>query len=276
MPNMKRMLPFALILPAFLGGCGLFVPEKDLFSNDNVPAGKPSPQGLFENMVVGHIRCELRNGVIKALIFPEVQWLRTWGATVTLKLTWDELSGLNPGVSLLTPFKNSQSFTLGLGTSGTAHATRIETIAFTYSFEELLAEGATPCDRLQNGVMIQSDLKISQFIYDKAVIAATGEATSKNPTKPPYSTLQEDITFVASYGGSITPTWKFTRITVNPNSTLFNATRSQTDDVLITLGPVAMPATDKSQAQLSQQTQILHNAALIGSATASSIQSQTH
>jgi len=54
--------------------------------------------------------------------------------------------------------------------------------------------------------MIESDLKIGQFIYDKAVVAgAAGEATSKSVTTPPYSTLQEDITFLASFGGNVTP-----------------------------------------------------------------------
>jgi hypothetical protein len=45
--------------------------------------------------------------------------------------------------------------------------------------------------------------------------------------------------------------------------------------VLITLGPLTAPANGKSQPQVSLQTQTVHNAALIGSAVASSINSQT-
>ena len=56
-------------------------------------------------MVVGHIRCEIRNGVIKALVFPEVQWLKTWGAVVKLTLTRDERSDLDPSVSVLVRFR---------------------------------------------------------------------------------------------------------------------------------------------------------------------------
>ena len=295
MPNGKRIFPLVLILLGTVSGCGLWVPEKDLFSDDVVTPGQPSPRGKYENLVVAHIRCEIRNGVWNALKLPNVQWLATWGATVTLKMTVGEMSALNPGVSLPTVLENSvkkfpvngnvttpQSFALGLGASGSANATRLETIQFTYSNKELLDEaiqdlktnGTLSCDKLENGIMVQGDLKIGQFIYDKAVVAAIGEASSKNPTAPPYSVLQEDITFVTAFGGSVTPTWHFATITINPTGTLLSATRTSTNDVLITLGPVAQPAKGKSQAQLSAQTQAVHNAGLTGSATASAINAQ--
>jgi hypothetical protein len=276
MCDTTRLLTGALMLSAALGGCGLFVPEKDLLSNDNVPTGTPSPAGLYENRIVGHIRCELREGVRRALVFPNVQWLRSWGATVTLKMTVDELGGLSPGVSILQPLKNAQSFTLGLGVSGSAHTTRVETISFTLAFDELLKESPTSCEGLQNGILIDSDLKIAQFIYDKAVVADVGEATNKSVTTPPYETFQEDLTFVASMGGNATPTWKFTRITVDPNSPLLNVSRGNTNDVLITLAAVARKATRGTPAQLVQVGRDHHVDGLVGGATASQIQSQAH
>ncbi len=297
MPNSKRVPLFALISLIILSGCGLRVPEKDLFSDDNPAAGTPSSQGMYEETIVANIRCEIRNGVWKALQLPNVQWLATWGATVTLKITTDEQSALNPGVSLTTPLENSlkvypvggnvnsgQSFALGLGLSGSAHATRVETIQFTYSNAELLAEvkerlkaqQSLSCDKLQNGVTIQSDLKIGQFIYDKTVIAATGEATSNKATAPPYSTFQEELTFVASFGGNGTPTWKFARASYSSTSPLVSATRSSTNDVIISMGKVVAQATKSSPAQLSSETQAVHNSALTGSAVGTSINSQTH
>jgi hypothetical protein len=239
-------------------------------------AGTPSPSGLYENRIVGHIRCELREGVRRALVFPEVKWLRGWGATVTLKISVDESGGLSPGVSILEPLKNAQSFTLGLGVSGSAHTTRVETISFTLAFDELLKESPTLCEGLQNGILIDSDLKIAQFIYDKAVVAAVGEATNKPVTTPPYETFTEQLTFVTSFGGSATPTWKFTRVTVDPNSPLLNATRGKTNDVLITLAAVAKKAGGGAPAQLTQVGRDHHTAGLIGTATASQIQSQAH
>lgn len=297
MASIKVALPLALFLPVAVCGCGLYTPEEFLFSNDDVPRGQLSPEGRFENAIVGHIKCELRQGIWNATVFPQVNaWLSTWGVAVTLKITVDEMSGLNPGASLLTPLENSvkafpvggnvvsqQNVSIGLGLSGTAHSTRLETIAFTYSVPELMVEArkelaaksVLACDKLQNGVQINSNLKIGQFIYDKAVIAAVGEDTSKSITAPPFSTLTDDITFVASYGGSVTPVWHFARITVGNSTSLANATRTKTNEVIITFGPLASGATPQRQAKLSPDAQTVHNAALIGSATASSINSQT-
>src|SRR5579871_6461023 len=87
-----------------LSGCGLTVPDKELLSSDNYVPGAPSPQGLKENRIVGHIRCEVRNGVAEALkLGPSLAWLRDWGATITLDLSVDELGSISPGFSWLHP-----------------------------------------------------------------------------------------------------------------------------------------------------------------------------
>lgn len=286
MSSVKRVLLFAGMLPAALGGCGLFVPEKDIFRTDK------NAEGNFETLIVNNIKCELHKGVQDALKdlgeSPRSEFLRKWGAIVQLKITVDETSGLNPGGSLTTPFANSvktfpvggnvtspQSFSLGFGVSGTAHATRVETISFTYAFEDLLAEGPQgPCN-YENGVMIESDLKIAQFIYDKMLIATDpGLATAFKTKGSPFSVFSDEITFVATFGGNITPTWKFARASANPTGTLFGASRMNTDDVIITLGEVTKPATATSPAQVSTQAQNVHNANLIGSAAGSSVISQ--
>jgi hypothetical protein len=275
---------FALALSTTLAGCGFFVPEKEIFVNDNVERGDLSPEGRFENMIVAHVKCEIRKGLWKAMYFRNVKaWLEPWGTAVTLKITVDEQSALTPSATFLDPLPNAQKFTLGLTGSGTAHATRVETIAYTYSnlelekeaIKELRAKGELSCNHLQSGVMIESDLKIEQFIYDKAVIAAVGEDTSKNLTTAPFSTFSDDITFVASFGGTVTPTWTLTRVTVNP-STLFGATRTRTHQATITLGPLdkSSPAGAARQRRLAGTAQTVHDATLYGSATATAIQSQ--
>jgi hypothetical protein len=286
MTNRRCMFAFALFLPAALSGCGFFVPEKEIF-----PQGKYD-QGNFESTIVKNIKCELHRGVQTALDelgeSPRSRFLKDWGAQVQLKITADEMSGLTPGATLTTPLENSvkvfpvggnvvspQSVSLGLGLSGTAHATRVETISFTYSFQDLLAEGRRgPCN-YENGVMIQSDLKIGQFIYDKMLIATDPGAAAAFISKKasPFTVFSDQITFVASFGGSVTPTWKFARVSVDPTGTLFNATRTRTHDVLITLGP-AKQATPNSPAVLSTAAQAVHNANLIGSATGTGVKSQ--
>lgn len=291
MSNVKRVLPLALILPVALGACGLFVPEKDLFATDEYS------EGNFESMIVRNIKCELHIGVQNFLDSrlgesPRGQFIRDWGAQVQLKIQVDEMSGLTPGVTLNTPFENSiktfpiggnvttpQSFALGLGASGTAHATRVETISFTYSFRDLLAEPLPQGGQCnyENGILIQSDLKIGQFIFDKMVIATAPGVPEAFITKTasPFSVFSDDITFVASFGGSVTPVWHLARVSANTTGTLFNATRTNTDDVIITLGH-ATRATPTSPAQLSAQANQVHAANLIGSATGSSISSQVH
>jgi len=360
-----RVLSAALVLAAALGGCGLAVPEKELFVNDNVPPKTPSPVGKHENFIIAHIRCEIANGVYKAKelgvpwFFPlprkvVAAYLRNqaarlkkqsdtltellpdppapapakqdpppgakdvpatvkkdapalvkkdagtspakpalpvnlgWGASVTLKIQVQDQSGINPGVSLTTPLQNSiktypvggnvtspQSFSLGLGLSESATATRVETISYTYVFTELIND-VESCKPFEPGVMIESDLKIEQFITDKATAARPGEAATGNPNFPPYSTFQDDITFVASFGGNATPTWKLARISANSTTPLISGTRTSTNEVIITLGPVASAATAFAPAQLSSDAQAVHGSSLIGSSTGSANSAQGH
>ena len=130
---------------------------------------------------------------------------------------------------------------------------------------------------MPDGTAITSNLEIDQFIFDKATIAATGEATSHTDLKEPiYSAFQEEITFVATYGVSITPTWKLTRLTANSSGTFLSASRSHTSNLIITLGPVDKAASKKKgPTKLSSDAASQHTAALIGGQTASAIISQS-
>jgi hypothetical protein len=303
----KRALGISLVLATALGGCGLTTPDKHLFVDDKVPAKNLSPEGIHENEVIGHIRCEIANGVYKAKELG-VAWFSPfpkktvdafapkpakpvnlgWGALVTLKLQVQDQSGLNPGVSLTKPLENAifkfpsggnvtspQSFSLGLGLTAGATATRVETISFTYVFSDIISEKGD-CKKLETGLMIESDLKIEQFITDKATIAVTGEAASGNRNFPPYSAFQDDITFVISYGGNATPTWKLASVTANSTSPAITAARTSTDEVIITLGPVTKAATLFAPAQLSTEATTIHTTSLIGTATSSATTAQVH
>lgn len=296
MHGFKGVLPPGLILLLVLGACGLTVPEKDVLTRDNInPKNGHSDIGELENRIAAHVECEIRNGLWEASKIKYVPWLEKWGTSVSLTVTAEEQSAANPGVSLMTPLENSvkafpvggnvvspQSFTLGLGASGTANATRVETIQFTYANKQLLDEYAdnvrlgnkTSCDGYQKGVMIESDLKIAQFIIDKATLASTGVATSQPRSWAPFNTFQEQITFAASFGGSATPTWKFARVSVDPNSPLVTATRTKTNALIITLGQLGQPASPTSPAQLAQQGASQHGAAVQGGATAGAINAQ--
>jgi hypothetical protein len=260
-----------LAASTFLAGCGLFTPEMEEFYEPQ------SIQKLFENTIINNVKCELTKVVQEAVdkydpdtpgMFKQERWLRSWGALVTFKLTVDEKSGLGPSVNF-TPIPSP--FSLALGASGTADATRTETIAFSYAFSDLLKENKRhplrSCTENENGVFIKSDLKIGQFIENKTFVASVPGTTLNPPTASPYSTFSYDITFVASYGGTANPAWTFTRVAVD-SGTLLTATRTRTHEITITLGPVVVPATSKAAAQLSPTAQDIHLSTLIGNSVA--------
>lgn len=276
MSRLSYLTLLATSLLATLGGCGLFTPEKGLLSNDDVeppPPGQPWPaseQGKFEFTVVQHVMCEIRTGLWKAHFLPHSEWLQKLGAQVTLALVVEDQSALSPNASFLQTFglKGAETFTFGIGASGSANATRTETIQFTYPNKELwreaLIDARDPehnnCDTFQKGVLIDSNLKIGQFIYDKAVVADGIYGSNGQP----FSQLQFEINFVATFGGNLTPTWKFTTTTVNGSGSLLSATRTDTDTVTITLGA------------LTSDTKALHNAAVTASKTGQAVQSNSH
>jgi hypothetical protein len=198
----------------------------------------------------------------------------------------EEQSGLNPSASgseqwgifhgkLLT---YPETFFLGVGGSVAAHSTRAETITFSFANAELLNNeerarnsdnpNGVDCSKHMNGIQIESDLKLDQFIWDKATVAMSGNATSLvSPgglKQNPFGTFQDQLTFVASFGGNLTPTWHIEQVILNPSPPFFSAMRTKTDTLIITFGPLKS-AKPPVLADLAQQQ---HNAALIGAATA--------
>jgi hypothetical protein len=319
------MLPFAFA--AGLGGCGLYVPQKDLLPRPG-PEGSPArfARGIYEENLVRHIVCQIQKGLYRVARDPVLNndknrpdWMYTelftpvkpaaaaharppkpqpeaWGTSVTLTIQVDEQGGLSPGVSTVEPFKNAisvfptaqggnvvtpQNFTFGIGANASAHATRSETIQFTYANYALLenakhwdAEYSTApegisCAEGLNGVMIESDLAIDQFIMDKAFIAYAGNMTVGGN---PYNTFQEQLTFTSSLGGSVSPTWKLVRLTADQNSTLASVARGETNTVIVSMGPIdfSSPVTRIAALELKGSAQAQKAAASTGVATSGS------
>jgi len=167
---------------SFLNGCGLYVPDKNPFASDQPTSQHQSVQGSYENGIVIHVECELAGALALANDDFTLPWLSKWGTAVTLTITSEDQSGLNPGVSILSPLPNAtatfahsnpvvlpQSFSAGFGGSASANATRTETMQFTYRNVDLLRfakdhqltePGA--CSRYQKAAMIDGDLKIRE------------------------------------------------------------------------------------------------------------------
>lgn len=226
----------AISLAIGCSGCGLYLPELE------EPYQHPREEKLDENAIVLRIKCELHKAVQDVLYkyrrSPEylgksVEWLTGWGAAVTLKITADEKSSLNPGFSIPV-FPHAERLSIGGGAQTSADATRAETIGMTYRFDDLLAEGwIEECDRA-GPVIITSDLKIGQFIESKAFLAAVpGTIPVRQKI---FDAFSYQATFVVSYGGGITPTYKFVDVTANPDAPFFNGSRTRTHDITITIG----------------------------------------
>jgi len=272
---------FAVASCWLLTGCGLLVPEKQELFQDRID------QRLNENDLVNRIKCELHKGIQDTLAAyspkgrhagNSVEWLRRWAAKVSFEITVEEKGGLGPGVSVAKTFADSTMLTLGFGLSGSGDVTRDENISFTYLIKDLLAEGyIRECD-LATGILITSDLKIDQFIEDKAFLAKVpatvfgpgGRRKYDPDVQGPFDVFTYSVTFVVSYGFSATPSWKLTQVSVNPSGTFASASRQRTHKITITLGKAEDPAV----AKLNAEAEAEHNAKLIGQAVANAIRSQ--
>lgn len=304
-----RVFAAACWLPMLLGACGFVVPTKSEIRSDEPAPPEPgkigyTEQGDYENKIVDHIVCELSTGLLKATTdFRRLPWLEGWGAAVTLTITAQDQSGLNAGVTVTDPLHNivkafssggnvtlSQSRSLSVGGTAAATSTRTETIQFTYLNSDLLRYARVQEDCMEEatkGTQMDGDLKIRQFLYDKAMIARLGNASLysstskgfkansfKRPDKPwswpVFNTFTEEISFIAAYGGNLTPTWKLAQMTANASGSFLAAERTYTNDLIITLGPVK-PPNENVAAALDSAAQAQHNARVTASALATSI-----
>jgi predicted small lipoprotein YifL len=246
-----KSLSAALAILSALTACGLYTPDKDPFTSDApvAPDNKFTRQGSYESGLVDHVTCELSQALAQAADKYSLPWLyNDWGTAVTLSMTVEDQTGLSPGISSLQPLNNvlfpfatggtvisPQSFSFSIGGTASVNGVRTETVQYTVKNKDAIAH--SNCGNIGDGVLIDGDLKIREFIFDKVQIAAAGNGLwdTKNP---PYNTWTEEITFVATYGAAATPTWKLARLSANTSSNLIVAQRTNTNDLVITLGPL--------------------------------------
>lgn len=233
------------VTAAMLSACGVRTPVMVLDSD-------PNAASFFVNAVVNHVRCELRHAVRYAVWYDtenareqrdhkrRIAWIDKWGAKLALKLLVKERGSINPGVSLISPLPMSQSYTTVLGASVASQATRTVNLEFFYDFaSEFLGRDfdrtRPPAECAPPGAFqIDGDLKISEFV-DMATFPFY--LPGNISPKPPSATSQE-IEFIVSVDGNITPTWKLVRVATSAGSSgLFDANRSDTHDIIVSIGP---------------------------------------
>jgi len=243
---------------------------------------------LEEVELIQLIRCELTYGVQNVLkTFPKgtdklkgyhVEWLRDWEAKLSLKVTVDEKSSLAPGATYKEPLRNAvthfnvtvpQMASASIGLKASSQATRVETIGFSYTFGDLLKDRENlpelkkgDCEEQIAHKVVVSDFKIADFLLNKAYVANHTDTVINRSGESPYSTFSYDVTFAVTYGGSATPIWNLIHVTASSNSPFYEAVRTKTHNLTITLGKVG-----------SGQAAAVANANLIGQAVARALES---
>jgi hypothetical protein len=231
-----------VVASLLLAGCGTYVPEIQ-----EPPFGK-NAQRLLVQAIVASVHCEVANAIsalyqdarrYPATIGPIARKMSTWGLQMVLTLKTRENSTANPN-GVWTPITLA-SFTLGASATLSSEAIRINILNFYYSVAELRAKG--PCtagiqpDAPVTSLLIQSDLKFKDWLYDQITTAAVGDTQVPVRTDSPLkqNVLSHEVSFVTT--GGINPAWKLTEATFNQAGTFLQATRDRTHDLTITMGP---------------------------------------
>lgn len=238
----RRILVIGLASTVF--GCGTYTPEIVLDSD-------PNGSTFFVNGVVNHVRCELQYAVRYAVWYDiqnareqpdhkrRIAWIDKWGAKLALKLLVKENGSINPTASLISPLSMDQSYTSVFGGSVGAQATRTVNLEFYYDFaSEFLRDfdGRRPPAKCTppGSFQIEGDLKIAEFIKMATFPFYLADNVS---AKAPEATSQE-IEFVVSVDGNVTPAWKLVRIATGGGQPgMFDANRSKTNDIIVSIGP---------------------------------------
>lgn len=241
MSAVRISVPVALSL--MLGNCGTYVPDIQ-----EPPFGQDAQQKLVQAIVTS-VHCEVINAVVDLYrqarkyqdLKPIADRMSTWGVQMALTLRTRENSTLNP-LGVWTP-SNLASFTLGASGTLSSEAIRTNILNFYYAVPDLRARG--PCktgvqpDNTVGSLLIQSDLKFGDWLFDQVTTAVTGETDAPvSPTGPlKQNVLSHEVSFEVVSTGGITPAWKLTEANFNQSGTFLQATRDRTHSLLITMGP---------------------------------------
>jgi hypothetical protein len=295
-----------ILVSAGLSACGTFVPGlQEIYDIEDT--------SRMIDAIVSHVQCEVQSG-IQFLILDDIdaasaalsltgkiqerrlKFLEDWAAQATLTLTVDEKTTLSPGLSLnqvfpnaITTFSNgnvttAQSFSLGLGATASADATRKETVSWLIDFRRFMNKrsllrarkerdrvyaaartaGAHTISICNDGPLIEGDLKLREWLYAVLLpafvqggIVSDYRAALENEAKlTKKDVISHQITFAILYSGNVTPTWKLVRVSANQGSLpLFNAQRGRTQDLTISMGPApaGSPSVGVQNATLASQ-----------------------
>jgi hypothetical protein len=208
-----------------------------------------------------------------------------WGVQITLSLVTNEKTSANPSVNWLPPSPATAVFNLAGGVSGSADATRINKMN-AFHLVRNLRRARCPDENRPGGLfLMQSDLKLKEWLYT-AITADRTNSINFGVTAPfKANVLSHDVKFEVQTSASATPSWKLTRVTVNPSGTFFSVSRGRTHQLTVTLGAVDKETMKQVVAghertivvgvRPSRQAADLHLSSTIGAAVADSLRGVT-
>ncbi|MCJ2032699.1 hypothetical protein [Methylobacterium sp. J-068] len=253
---MTRSTPINLLLLSlvspFLGACWAPLPVVDLkFSDPDMFRG-------YVEAIVGHVGCELAQAVQVEYSsdYPETYNLRKWAARIALTIRAKSSLSLNGSASIFSPI-SSAIFSTGIGSQ--SDATRELVITYFVPFDELLlvkfkkrSDGITllPCNEQDQPSQSANPLNAEYLrrpIAGNLGINTTLKAAMESWTTPglfssriekgPFETVTNHVTFEVKLDASVNPSLKFTNVSSNVGGNLVSSTRTDTNEIQITIGP---------------------------------------
>jgi hypothetical protein len=234
-----------IVASLLVGGCGLFVPEIQEFPFDRNEGQK------FVQKVALNVRCEVQDAVVhlyskNAAIDPlnrNLKWFDSWAVQIALTLTIDEKGSVNPVASWLptgAPSTPNSIFSLNLGGTLSADASRVDKISAFFLVSDLKKLEACPAAvRNQGPFILESDLKLEEWLFDTMVTADNGNTPVPAGPSGPFKSnvLSHEVKFDIVSSGNLTPGWKLKQATINQSGNFLTASRDRTQDLIITFGP---------------------------------------
>ncbi|WP_155912051.1 hypothetical protein [Methylobacterium sp. 77] len=194
---------------------------------------------------------------------------KDWGAQMTLTLTVDETSSINPSGSYnrnissafdpLAPNKSvTQSLVLPFTTQASTQAVRTDSFYSFYTIQELVrnryidttcgeydqkTNTLNPLDRSGSSYLLSGNLGIYAWMKG-ALLANNTIPTSKLPSSAkPLDVLQYTIKFVVVTSAGFNPMWKLAPVSTGiGGSPLVSGNRTRSHQLLLTLGPTSEAA----------------------------------
>lgn len=128
----------------------------------------------------------------------------------------------------------AQERALGLGATISSTATRIDKSFAFYTVGELRSD-TIDCshvnhDPLDGSLLLQSDLRLREWLSDVALAKSTGDLPFIRKSTPPFNqnAISHEIKFEVVSSGNITPSWKLVDIAANQaGSPLFGGSRDR-------------------------------------------------